>query len=572
MAEKLADKERGESEFKLAEGLMCKNCGKPVIRLSSGAYMCTKEGKSTSVVPVKPLTKPLEPPEGGHICPECGKSFSDEFALQGHIGAAHRKRKPSTKPPTKPLEETFKPPEETSKLPEKNESLESPPMPPELQLSAYVSEKLTTELRQVFGINEKQAIYIARTVKNNPQLAQNPTYLAYHIKQLAAKANDYQLQYVITGIYEGLKAEGIPGSRIIPTTQFSPPFQSPPAGYPPLPVQQSTVQQNPYPVYMPYPQGNPYPPPQYIVRQPVYTNPQGQGKPASAVTGEDLTKALKDQREDFQRTLNERDRNIKEDRDKDALKQTLDGVRKALDNLHTRVSGIEKDGVNKKPSDENIFNKTILGAIGKDISDRLTGAKGELTPEKIRLVVGDEVKRHLPPSPSGTRNQFDMEVEKAQHDARARMIEAEENRKGYEAIAGGIKDGLGGLGWNIGAGASGGPPKESNSQTQTITETPISSEPQPMEWRDGLWHTRCVYSDCHAPLTFEDGKSTVMCPSCNRVIQVQPAEEELEQKRTEETQKEEIPEKPVEAPPKPETETPVETKGAEEPAKTAEKA
>ncbi|GAH05795.1 unnamed protein product, partial [marine sediment metagenome] len=54
MAEKITDKERGEGELKLADGLMCENCGKPVIQVRSGAFMCTKEGKFTSVVPVKP--------------------------------------------------------------------------------------------------------------------------------------------------------------------------------------------------------------------------------------------------------------------------------------------------------------------------------------------------------------------------------------------------------------------------------------------------------------------------------------------------------------------------------------
>ncbi len=47
-------------------------------------------------------------------------------------------------------------------------------------------------------------------------------------------------------------------------------------------------------------------------------------------------------------------------------------------------------------------------------------------------------------------------------------------------------------------------------------------------------------------MVFEDGKSTVMCPSCGRVIQVQPTEEELRQR----VQPEERPKagEPVEAP------------------------
>lgn len=471
--------ELGKSEPKTVDGFMCVKCGAPVTQLSSGAYRCTRDGKLTSIVPIKPL----EP-------------FTSE-------------KKPAEPLSTRPEEQAPKPFE--------------PPMPPELQFSEHVSERLATELRQVYGITEQQAVYIARTVKDNPQLAQNPNYLAYHIKQLAAKANDYQLQYVLTGIYERMKAEGIPGAQSVPPIQFSIPAQPQYAGYPPPFVQQPSGYYNPYQVCPQHPQGNPY------------MNPQGQGN--LMPTREDMAKALKDQREEFQRVIDERDKRDKEERDKSALMQTLNNVNKALDNLNTRVSDIEKGGVPKKPSEENSFNKTILEAIGKDISDRITGVKGELTPDQIRLVVGDEVKKHFPSSPSGTRNQFDMEVEKAQHEARARMMEAEEKRKGYEAISGGIRDGLQGLGWNIGAGASGGTPKESSSVPKTKTETP-AAEPQTMEWKGGLWQTNCPFNDCRAPLTFEDGKSTVMCPSCNRVIRVQPTEEELGQKSGEEAKTE----------------------------------
>ena len=269
-------------------------------------------------------------------------------------------------------------------------------------------------------------------------------------------------------------------------------------------------------------------------------NPRGDG-----VTKEELSKMMERERGEFQRMWEDRERKQREEEEKSKLIETLNLVRRGMDNLNARVSGLEQGGGAKNPSGEGGFDKRIWDAIAKDTADRITGVKGQLKPDQIRTIVSDEVRKHASPPPSGKRNQYDMEVEKATHNADARKIEAEERRKGYEAIAGGIRDGFGSLGWNIGAGASGGPTRSEPGSAQTEVGMP-TAEPQPMEWRNGLWHTRCVYSDCRASMVFEDGKSTVMCPSCNRVIQVQPTEGELKQRE----QPEEMPkvEKPAEAP------------------------
>jgi len=236
--------------------------------------------------------------------------------------------------------------------------------------------------------------------------------------------------------------------------------------------------------------------------------------------------------EDLQRLLEERERQRRSEEEKNALMQTLDGVRRALDNLNLRVSAIEQGGT-KKPEEGDSFNKRIMDAISKDIADRISGAKGELKPEDIRRIIGDEVRRFVPPPPTGKRNQYDMEVERAIHEAEARKIEAEERRRAYEAIAAGIRDGFASLGWNIGAGVSGAAPGPASQPRPggAGTGSAVTAEQQPMEWRDGVWHTRCPYSDCRAPLAFEDGQSTVLCPSCNRVINVQPAEEVEKEER-----------------------------------------
>ncbi len=227
--------------------------------------------------------------------------------------------------------------------------------------------------------------------------------------------------------------------------------------------------------------------------------------------------------------LDGREKKIEEKKKENALMQTLSGIKQGFDNLHERVSNIEQNGLPAKTGEKvkNPLQEQVDVALGKRLSSVILGE--EPTLEKLKIIA-KEIKGSAPALAPGSRNQYDMEVEKATHNAEARKAEAVEKRKGYEAIGGGIRDGFASLGWNIGAGASGGPTRSGPSpEAQTEARAP-AAEPQPMEWRDGLWYTRCAYSDCHAPMAFEDGKSTVMCPSCRRVIQVQPTEEELKQK------------------------------------------
>jgi len=50
--------------------------------------------------------------------------------------------------------------------------------------------------------------------------------------------------------------------------------------------------------------------------------------------------------------------------------------------------------------------------------------------------------------------------------------------------------------------------------------------PQPIEdLGNGMRRTRCPYTDCHKPITFEEGKAQLVCPGCTRVVRVQAAEE-----------------------------------------------
>lgn len=267
--------------------------------------------------------------------------------------------------------------------------------------------------------------------------------------------------------------------------------------------------------------------------------------------------------EDLERILNEREKKRDEEKKEDALMQTLTNLNRGLENLNLRVSTMEQKPPEVPKKEEDTFNKQIRDAIARDISARITGAKGELTADGIARIVSAEVRKHTAPPPTGKRNEYDMQVEKATHEAEARKIEAEERRKGYEAIASGVRDGLQGLGWNIGAGVSGGSPKESSS---TPAGTP-AAEPQPIEWGDdNLWHTHCPFTDCGAPMAFEDGKSTVLCGSCGRVVRVQAPEEEIEKKGSRKTKEPEAEKPQVEKPEeeKPEAEKPQAEKPAEE--------
>ncbi len=221
--------------------------------------------------------------------------------------------------------------------------------------------------------------------------------------------------------------------------------------------------------------------------------------------------------------LDGRDVKSKENKDKNALVQTLDGIRQALDNLHGRVSTMEQGGVPGKYSEgaDAGWDKKILNAAGNKLINLLE--KGEATEEKLRAFA-KELKPSLPP---GTRSEFDMRVEQAQHEADARKTEALERRRGFEALAGGIRDGFQGLGFNVGAGLSAGPAGVTPSPTQS--RIIASSEPQlPIRGADGQRYVNCPR--CHNPLVIPEGQARVMCSLCNEIINIMTHEEGLKQK------------------------------------------
>ena len=263
---------------------------------------------------------------------------------------------------------------------------------------------------------------------------------------------------------------------------------------------------------------------------------EGKGKVQSAETTIPKERPLT--MDDLMHVMDARDQGKQAKDKEDALVGTLGSIKMGLDNLNTRLSSVEQGGAPAaKASEGETFSSTIMAAAAKDIADRLTGSKEQLTPEKVMGIVTDQIGKHS--APSGTRNQFDMEVERATHEADARKIEAMEKTKAYGEIAKGLKEGLEALGYNIGVGAATGPPQQ---QPQRPAPPPVAprhpgvqgtgtippATPQPIEdLGNGMRRTRCPYDDCHHDITFEEGKAQLVCPGCTRVVRVQAVEEQV---------------------------------------------
>lgn len=82
-------------------------------------------------------------------------------------------------------------------------------LPPDVEARKFVVKELRKRLRSVYGIGSKKVNGIANTVRDNPQIALNPTALYWHIKQLARKANNYQLYLFISGLFNKMREEGL---------------------------------------------------------------------------------------------------------------------------------------------------------------------------------------------------------------------------------------------------------------------------------------------------------------------------------------------------------------------------
>jgi len=183
--------------------------------------------------PKEPEREPSEESTETYECPDCGKEFGSEQALNSHIGQIHKEE------------------EETEGVGEE-EGLK----PPEVEFIDTAIEKLKSQLPSVYGISDQRARNIIGTLQDNPSLLQSPQTLYMHIKQLASQANDYHLSIIINSIFEG---------------QQQPSPQQPPMLF----GQQQPQPQGVPPIFPPFQQQgtNPYVPQPYQGGQ---TNPQAQ--------------------------------------------------------------------------------------------------------------------------------------------------------------------------------------------------------------------------------------------------------------------------------------------------------
>lgn len=445
-----------------------------------------------------------------------------------------------------------KEPLEEPKEPEGEEGIP----PPHVEARRKAIKLLKDRLPNVFGVTGERARAIIDGFEQNPETLDSIQNTWYHIIAMCGSKNlnHYQLNYTLQGIFReaGLFSQ----------------VQIPP---PPIMSSQSLNQPNPPLLIgtpLPQPWGQPQPP-MYAQGVPQAVTPQGHTVPSGGGMSIEQVKRMMDERdkdkelerlrkevegkgkvqggaeapkeltlEDIERLWDRRDQTKKGKDEKDALVSALVNISKGQDNLNARLSSVEQGGIpTAKASEGETFSSTIMAAAAKDIADRLTGSKEQLTAGKVMEIVSGEVSKHA--APAGTRNQFDMEVEKATHEADARKIEAMEKTKAYSEIARGVKEGLEALGYNIGVGAATGPPQQP--QRPAPPPAPVAprhpgvqgtgtippATPQPIEdLGKGMRRTRCPYDDCHHEITFEEGMAQLVCPGCTRVVRVQAAEEQ----------------------------------------------
>lgn len=126
--------------------------------------------------------------------------------------------------------------------------------PPDVEARKFVVSYLVERLDSVYGIDKKKVAPIAETVRDNPQIALNQAALYWHIKQLAAQANNYQLYLFISGLFNKLHEKGLlAGAQPWPVMGM--PGQQQQIAFPMFPQQQSMQQPfNPFSPFTPFQQ------------------------------------------------------------------------------------------------------------------------------------------------------------------------------------------------------------------------------------------------------------------------------------------------------------------------------
>lgn len=259
---------------------------------------------------------------------------------------------------------------------------------------------------------------------------------------------------------------------------------------------------------------------------------QGDNRTQGDLTKEDVIEVMKEMRSQEEKQS-----------EKSAMIDTLKGISEGMKNLNQRISALEKEppkGVPRSERNEgNLIDKEARGAMTKMITERLEGkGKESINKKDIEGIIKTTAESLNPPAPPGEKNQYDMETEKAKTLAGARKTEAEEKRKGFEAIAeaiaSSIPDGLGNLGFNIGVGAAegssgrkpGGSGVKKNSEVRMSPEEIEERTAPPVDVNEnGLGNC----SACGQRVDFKD-RARVMCPACGAILSRLTEEEKKDQK------------------------------------------
>lgn len=216
----------------------------------------------------------------------------------------------------------------------------------------------------------------------------------------------------------------------------------------------------------------------------------------------------------------------------ESLLNTMKEMHKALENLNSRISILERSppvSTYAEKSDRDFIDDKVKEAIANMIADRITGRdKTELSTNDIKEIIKNELKNIRTYVSSGRMNEYDVEAEKARVLAEARMIEAQERRRGFEAIAKSISEGLANLGWNIGVGAAEAS-TERYSGNILKKNDPIMMSPEEIEARsappvDVDENDEGACTSCGNRINFM-GNARVMCPFCGAVLSKLTTEE-----------------------------------------------
>lgn len=232
----------------------------------------------------------------------------------------------------------------------------------------------------------------------------------------------------------------------------------------------------------------------------------------SSVTKEDLQNFKK---ETVQEVMNQ----LKEEEKEDKLTQALEKFSKRLSSLEQRMSNPTQGGNNPTNAKSDLENVREQVSTVREIVDEIEGDGGGERDKQLAQIVTDELKDLRTTMPSGDRNEYDMEVEKAKLKSEAEKAKAEAEEKKYVHLSKALEEGLGNLGWNLGdrmAGEGGQMPQQ-NTNPNPNPSNQLEMKQQKVKEKDGERVVDCPYG-CGAEIEIPHGQARTTCPNCGRQV------------------------------------------------------